>query len=490
MRISRLTLFLLIVVAALALAACAVPPPAGSGQKNIEEAVQATLTAVAAAGTPAATSQAAPAEGTAAPVATSGPAAAKPAEGTPQPAAATTPEPTLDLSQGKFVMPGTIPNFKAAERPASSKGDANAPVVMYEWSDFTCSHCKEFNDNTLPILEDAYIKTGKLRFVQKEFPVVNGDLSVVAALAAQCAGDQDKYWEMHDWLFANVPTWANQDALAKVKEGARTAGADGAKFDTCFDQQTPIQRIVEDFREGQSFDIQGTPAFVVNGHFIPGAMPVIQFRQMIDALITEAETGSLPDTVVTVTPSPTPDTNFDVAKRPVQGKADAAVTIVEFTDYQCPFCEKYFTETLPQIRKDYVDTGKVKYIVMNFPLTSIHPQAMPAAIAAECANAQGKYWEMHDKLFGSQSEWAGKDDAVDTFKKYAAGLGLDKDKFAACMNNSETKTAIDAEQQAGMNGGVTGTPAFFINGALLSGAQPIEAFKQVIDEQLAKAGTK
>ena len=481
MRVSRFVLLLLLLVGVLVVTGCAAPVPtsAPDSQKAVEEAVQATLTAVATNAAPVATD-------------TPAPAAATTSEPSPQPATASTPVATAPAvsGSGEFVLPGTIPNFNPTDRPQASKGDAKAPVVMYQWSDYTCSHCKTFHDDEWPVIEEAYVKTGKLRLVYKEFPVVNGDLSVVASLAAQCAADQDKFWEMHDWLFANTTTWAGKDALAQVKKGARAAGADGDKFDKCFDAQTPIQRIVEDFREGQSYEIKGTPAFVINGHLIPGAMPIEQFKKLIDALITEAETGSLPAGVVTVTPSPTPDTNFDIAQRPVLGKADAPVTVVEFTDYQCPFCEQYFKQTYPQLLKDYVDTGKVKYIVKNFPLTQIHPNALPAAEAAECAGAQGKYWEMHDKLFGSQSEWSGQSNAMDTFKKYAADLSLDKDKFNTCLDTGQFQSEIDADQKEGIAAGVTGTPAFFINGVLLSGAQPIQAFKQAIDAQLAKAGAK
>ena len=388
MRVSRLVLLILLIVGVLVAAGCAAPVPttAPDGQKAIEDAVQATLTAVATNAAPLTTG-------------TPDPAAAETPEPSPQPAVASTPA----AATGEFILPPSLSNFNPTDRPLSSKGEADAPVVMYQWSDYTCSHCKTFHDAQWPILEEAYVKTGKLRLVYKEFPVVNGDLSVVASLAAQCAADQEKFWEMHDWLFANTTTWAGQDALAQVKKGAREAGADGDTFDKCFDAQTPIQRIVEDFREGQSYEINGTPAFVLNGHLIPGAMPVEQFRQLIDVLITEAETGSLPAGVITVTPAPTPDTEFDAEDRPALGEADAPVTIVEFTDYQCPFCEQFFTQTLAQLRKDYVETGKVKYIIKDFPLTQIHPQAMPAAQAAECAGAQEKYWEMHDKLFMGQA---------------------------------------------------------------------------------------
>lgn len=468
MRVSRFVLMLLLLLGVLVVAGCAaaVPTTAPDGQKTIEDAVQATLTAVAAGAEVAVTA-------TPAPAATS-----------TLPAAAT----------GELVLPETIPSFNPKDRPQATIGDANAPVVMYQWSDYTCPHCKTFHDDIWPILEEAYVKTGKLKLVYKEYPVVSGDLSVVASLAAQCAADQDKFWEMHDWLYGNTITWANQDALAQLKKGAREAGADGDAFDKCFDAQTPYQRLSEDFGEGKLYEINGTPAFVINGRLIPGAMPVPKFRQLIDGLLAEVETGVLPVAFVTVTPLPTPNINFSLDSRPVQGKADAPVTIVEFTDYQCPFCERYFTETLPQIRKDYVDTGKVKYIIKNFPLPAdqqpFHVHALPAAEAAECAGAQDKYWEMHDKLFASQAEWTELPSVTDTFKQYAADLGLDSDKFNTCLDSGQFRSEIDADKTEGIAAGVTGTPGFFVNGSPISGALPFEVFKQAIESALSKAAAQ
>lgn len=341
----------------------------------------------------------------------------------------------------------------------------------------------------LPLLEEAYIKTGKVRFIYKEYPVVNGDLSVIASLAAQCAANQDKFEIMQDWLFSSED-WKNQDAVAKVGEAAKTLGLDAAAFDSCFNTQASLDPVIEDYREGQSFGIRGTPNFVINGRLVQGLLSAAEFSRIIDALIAEAETGQLPTDVVTVTPSPTPDTSFNSDSDHSFGDPAAPITIVEFSDYQCPFCLRHFQETMPQLKEQYIDTGKVKYVFMDFTPTlndpSYHPQAVRAAEAAECAGAQDKYWQMHDKLFADQPSWNGSDKAVDVFKQYAADLGLDTEAFAACLDNEQFRSEIEADMNDGIEAGVTGTPGFFINGRFVSGAQPFEVFKQLLDQLLAE----
>jgi protein-disulfide isomerase len=124
-------------------------------------------------------------------------------------------------------------------------------------------------------------------------------------------------------------------------------------------------------------------------------------------------------------------------------------------------------------------------VFRNFPLYSIHPQAQKAAEAAECAGEQGSYWEMHELLFETQQSWAGSPDAVNTFKGLAGDLELDQAKFDACLDNGDYTDKVTADYQEGVSVGVTGTPAFRINGIALSGAQPFQAFQQQIDYLLA-----
>jgi protein-disulfide isomerase len=167
------------------------------------------------------------------------------------------------------------------------------------------------------------------------------------------------------------------------------------------------------------------------------------------------------------------------AGRPARGGGpNAPVTIIEFSDYQCPFCKRA-EESVEKVMKEYGD--KVRLVFRDFPLP-MHPQARPASEAAACANDQGKFWEYHAKLFANQSALA---DA--NLKAYAKDLGLDAAKFDKCVADKKHAKKVEEDIAEGSKVGVTGTPAFFINGRMLSGAQPFEKFKEVIDDELANA---
>ncbi|MEK6850254.1 MAG: DsbA family protein [Nanoarchaeota archaeon] len=176
----------------------------------------------------------------------------------------------------------------------------------------------------------------------------------------------------------------------------------------------------------------------------------------------------------------------------VLGDKNAPVTIIEFSDYQCPFCRKFWTDTLPSIKKDYIDIGKVKFIYRDFPL-GFHPNAEPAAEAAECAREVGKgdvaYFKMHDKIFEEQNKLDGGTVRSTVFdgwdkevlKKWAKDLGYD---IGNCLDSGKYASEVQKDESDGQAAGVQGTPGFFINGKPLSGAQPYSAFKQVIDAEL------
>ena len=178
-------------------------------------------------------------------------------------------------------------------------------------------------------------------------------------------------------------------------------------------------------------------------------------------------------------PSQGEKVNVQIGDAPVLGSKTAKVTIVEFSDYECPFCGRHFQQTYPQLKKDYIDTGKAKLVFKDFPL-SFHPQAQKAAEAARCAGEQGKYWEMHDKLFSNQESLS-----VENEKKWAKEIGLNSAKFDSCLDSGKYAGAVQSDSSYGQSIGVSGTPAFFINGKLISGAQPYSVFKQAIDAELA-----
>ncbi|HLC74244.1 MAG TPA: thioredoxin domain-containing protein [Candidatus Nanoarchaeia archaeon] len=167
----------------------------------------------------------------------------------------------------------------------------------------------------------------------------------------------------------------------------------------------------------------------------------------------------------------------------VKGDKNAPVTIIEFSDFQCPFCSRFYTDTLPELDEKYIKTGKAKLIYRDFPLENIHPEARPSAEAAECAHEQGKYYEFHDKLFENQQQLS-----VANYKKWARELGLDGDKFDDCVDTNKYADEVSKDLADGSAAGVTGTPAFFVNGKLLSGAQPFTAFEALIEAELADGG--
>src|SRR5207245_2655051 len=133
--------------------------------------------------------------------------------------------------------------------------------------------------------------------------------------------------------------------------------------------------------------------------------------------------------------APVKVTSIALDTAPTDGKSGASVTMIEFADFQCPFCGAFFSQTLPQIKQNYIDTGKIKFVLKNFPLVNLHPNAMEAANAAECANEQGKFWSYHNALFGNQTSWANLDStgASNAFKKYASALGLNAATFNSCL---------------------------------------------------------
>jgi protein-disulfide isomerase len=183
---------------------------------------------------------------------------------------------------------------------------------------------------------------------------------------------------------------------------------------------------------------------------------------------------------------------FDTVKNvspdddPWIGNADAKLTVIEFTDFQCPYCKKYFDESFGQIKKTYIDTGKIKYVLRDFPLEE-HPQALLAAQTANCAGKQNKYWEMHDMLFTYQDSWSYKDNSADIFKSYAKNLGLDEAKFDECMKNKDIVDEIAKDIKDGQLYGVNRTPTIFVGEKKIVGAQPFSTtFKVVIDQELKK----
>lgn len=174
---------------------------------------------------------------------------------------------------------------------------------------------------------------------------------------------------------------------------------------------------------------------------------------------------------------------LEIGKAPVLGEAEAPITMIIYGDYQCPFCKNQIEEVEKRLRKEFVDTGKLKIAFKHFPLENIHPNARPAAIAANCAYAQNKFWQYHDELYKNQDQLSEKDF---DFIALAGKLGLDKGIFASCLNDPVVDAAVTADLESGIGLGIRGTPASFVNNVYIEGAYPYSAFEKIINEQLAK----
>jgi protein-disulfide isomerase len=233
---------------------------------------------------------------------------------------------------------------------------------------------------------------------------------------------------------------------------------------------TPTDQDVEFWYQSNPNAVQGRP-------LEPLREPIKSL--LMEQRLTDAQTRLI-DALkaknnVTVSLEP-PRQPVETAGHPAKGSVTAPIEIVEFSDFQCPFCQRAFP-TVQQVLAKYGD--KVHLVYRHFPL-SIHPNARGAAEAAACANQQGKFWEYHDRLFSDPTKLSEAD-----LKAHAASVGLDTTAFNACVDGRQTSAEVDKDMKDAEALGVTGTPAFFINGRSLEGAQPIEAFAQLIDEELA-----
>jgi protein-disulfide isomerase len=188
--------------------------------------------------------------------------------------------------------------------------------------------------------------------------------------------------------------------------------------------------------------------------------------------------------------APSGPVRTSVAGAPMLGRADAPVTIVEFSDYQCPFCQRFFATTLPALKNEYVAKGKVRYVFRDFPLDQIHPQARKAAEAAHCAGEHAKYWEMHDLLFQNQRALA-----PPQFAEHARTVGVDGAQLEECLSSGRHAARVARGLADAAAAGVQGTPSFvvgktkagdIVEGTLIRGTQPMEMFRRIIDQTLVE----
>jgi len=372
------------------------------------------------------------------------------------------------------------------------RGAKATKVTMVEFSDFQCPFCKR-SEPTVKAVLDKYGKDLALVWMNQPLPFHDHAMDAATAFQAAARQGADKAWKLHDKMYENNTALTRAD----LEKYAGDVGLNVAKWKKDWDDPKIKDEVSQDMKVGTAAGANGTPTFFINGRELVGAQEASAFEKIIDDEIKEADalikkgtplkdvyTKRIETAALAPAPSPSPSGapddqggKFDVqvGDAPVKGPASAPITVVAWSDFQCPFCSRA-VPTVRQVEEAY--KGKVRIAFKQFPLP-FHDKAHLAAEAALAANEQGKFWQMHDKLFANQQ-------ALDrpALEKYAQELGLDMAKFKAALDSGKFKDKVDAEDKEGAAFGVTGTPTFFINGTRLVGAQPFESFKAAIDKEL------
>jgi protein-disulfide isomerase len=367
------------------------------------------------------------------------------------------------------------------------KGKADALITIAVISEFQCPFCKRV-EPTLAALAAKY--GDDVRFVFKHNPLPFHNNAEPAARAAWAAQQQGKFWE-------------NQQALtqADLEKYASELGLNMAKFKSDMESQAAKDQVKEDQALATRVAARGTPHFFINGFRLRGAQPQAKFEEIIDRELQKAK-----DEVGKGTPrarvydtlqadankgeakmlagggdqpnqpaAPRAPVVIPITDEPSKGPANAKVTIVEYTDFQCPFCSR-FANNLEEAIKAY--PNDVRVVVKQFPL-GFHQNAQIAAEASLAAHAQGKFWEMYDVMWKNQQALTRPD-----LEKYAEQIGLNMARFKEALDKGTYTQKVKDQMAEGQKFGVSGTPSWFVNGVFVSGALPPDAIKAKIEEAL------
>ena len=371
------------------------------------------------------------------------------------------------------------------------EGPKDALVTIIEFSDYQCPFCKRVEE-TITKVRETY--KDDVRVVWKDNPLPFHPRAKPAAILARHAyktkGDKG-FWDAHGALFESQPKLEDADLEA-------VAGKIGVPWDavkSAIESNKYMDKIDASVEMASDFQARGTPHFFINGVRLSGAQPFEKFKAAIDEQLTKAKAlvakgtpkAKIYEEITKEGKEPPPPEKKEIAAAdascPVKGPASAKVSVPIFSDFQCPFCKKV-EPTLAELEKEY--GNKVKFVWRHMPLP-FHQDAPLASEAAQEAFAQkgnAGFWKFHDKAFEGQEGGIKRD----RLEAIAQEIGLDMDKFKAALDSHKHKAKVDADAKVGNDGGVSGTPAFVINGYFVSGAQPAPAFKKIINRALREAG--
>jgi protein-disulfide isomerase len=338
------------------------------------------------------------------------------------------------------------------------RGDKNAKLTLVEFTDYECPFCgRHFRDTAPKILQD-YIETGKIRYVFSDLPLSMHSHAKKAAEAALCAGEQGKYWEMHDLLFANQQALDNSNLIAY----ATRLGLNVPVFQKAIDSGKYESQVSANAAEADRLGFTGAPSFAI-GLTQPNDAPVKVIKVIVGAQSYEnfqkefadalnPQPPSIPSQPIAVPQNPAVGTSISVEGKQFKGKKNAKLTLIQFSDYECEFCGQLARDTIPQVVQNYVDTGKLKFVFADLAF-AIHSHAIKAGEASYCAAEQGRYWEMHDLLFSHQGALE-----ISNLVSYAKTIGLDLGKFQQCLDSNRYGAQIQQSSTEAQRAGFTSTP--------------------------------
>jgi protein-disulfide isomerase len=412
--------------------------------------------------------------------------------------------------QAESAASGSSPDQTAASVPVGAKdpqkGRPDAPVTIVEISDFQCPFCSRVGP-TIKQVEETYKDQVRLVFKHNPLPFHNRARPAAEAAAAVFGiGGSQAFYKFHDLAFANQQNLTDENFEAWAVQ----SGVDKAKFKEAYASKKFAAKVDEDLALAQKIGAQGTPAFRINGVTVSGAQPFDKFKEVIDQQLAEAKklvaSGTKPAEVYVALTNKNQTAQPEQAQKPadkkpaaeeeddksvwkvpvlsddpVRGPKDALVTMIIYSDFQCPFCKRV-EDTLKQVATTY--SNDIRFVWKDNPLP-FHNRAKPTAILGRYAYKQKGdkgFWDAHDALFDSAPKLEDDD-----LKAVSEKIGLDWSGVKAAIDSNKFADRIDQSVESATDFQARGTPHFFINGVRLSGAQPFEKFKSVIDEQLAKA---
>lgn len=373
------------------------------------------------------------------------------------------------------------------------KGPKDALVTVVEWSEFQCPFCKRVDPTVQKILETY---KDDVRVVWKDNPLPFHPRAIPAATLGRFAFEtkgNKAFWDVHDALFESQPKLEDDD----LKGIADKFGLPWATIKAAIDSNKYKDVFSDSQDMATELQARGTPHFFINGRRLSGAQPFEKFKELIDDRLAVAKAmvakgtpkAKVYEEIVKSGKAPPPPEKKEIGPppkdSPFEGGKNAKVVIQEFSDFECPFCSRV-VPTVKQIKEQY--GNKVKIVWRNLPLPFHKKADLAAEAAREVYEQKGDaaFWAYHDKLFENQKSEDGL--LRPGLEKYAQELGVDMTKFKAALDNRTHKDRVNADKEAGNKVGISGTPAFVINGYYLSGAQPFPSFKKLIDLALKESG--